>query len=95
MRFVSDSFDGFGCIELKSPERQVVHVTTEIGHGSASEVPPSIPFRTGEIDIVIRSQRCRADPHVPVQIDGWRHRLCGAFGYKNDVFIRVRVLFAL
>ena len=63
----SACFDGCGCIEVESPEREVVPVTSQVGHGAVAEVPPTIPFGSREIDRMKWPMGSRANPQIPVE----------------------------
>ena len=54
-------------LELQGPERQVVPVAAEVAHRAVAEIPPAIPLRPGEVDVVERPGRGGAEPEVPVE----------------------------
>src|SRR5262249_30993638 len=81
--------------QLQRPERQVVPVAAEIAHRAAAEIPPAIPFRTGEVDRMERPRRCRAQPEIPVETRRNRLLFLRTFGDVDNVLVLVRSLLAL
>ena len=68
----AERLDGPRRLELQRPERQVVPVAAQVAHGAVAEVPPAVPFRPGEVDLVERPGRRGAEPEVPVEPGGDR-----------------------
>lgn len=44
----TESFDAERRIEFQRPERQIVPMAAEIGHGAIAEIPPAIPLWSGK-----------------------------------------------
>src|SRR5262245_24795312 len=60
-------FDGEGGLKLEGPERQIVPVAAGVRHRAAPKIPPAIPLRPGEIDVVVGAIRRGPEPEVPVE----------------------------
>ena len=69
----TEGLDGEWRLQLQRPERQVVPVRSEVAHGAVAEIPPAVPFRSREVDLIVGPVRCSADPQVPVQSLRNRH----------------------
>ena len=94
MRWLSKGLNRFRGIKLESPEGKIVHVTSEVGHRTAAEIPPSIPLRAGKIDLVIRAVGRWANPQIPIQVGRWHHFFGGSFR-DIEVFVRDRIFLTL
>src|SRR5687768_8819600 len=79
--------DGGGGAEIEGPEGEVVPVRAEVAHGAGAEIPPAVPLWAGEIDVMIRAIRRRAEPEVPIDVVGGRHGFGGTGGEGDDVFV--------
>ena len=81
-----------GASQLERPERQVVPVAAQVGHGAVAEVPPAIPLRPGEIDVVEGPLRRGAQPESQSSPGGHRIRLRRTLLHADDVVVRFGVL---
>ena len=67
LRRRAGSLDRQRCIELQCPKRQIDPMAAQIRHRAVAEIPPAIPLRSREVDIVERPLGRRAEPQIPVQ----------------------------
>ncbi len=68
--------DGGGVMEVKGPEGQVHEVASEVGEGSAAEMPPIPPLGGGE-PRVIGPLGDGSEPEVPIEFFGHRGAVGG------------------
>src|SRR6266516_2826864 len=95
MRGWSAGLDGERGLKLERPEWEIVPMAAQVAHRAIAEIPPAIPFRSGEINGVEGPCRCRAEPEFPIQSFGHGLRFLGAFDHPDNVLVTLGVRFAL
>ena len=70
-------------------------MAAKVGHRAIAEIPPAVPLRSGEVDLVERPLGRGPEPQVPVEIVGHGHRFRGPLGDEHDVLVRLGLFLRL
>ena len=65
-------------------------MAAQVAHRAVAEVPPAVPLRSGQVDVVERPGRGGTEPEIPVEALGHGVRRRGALLHEHDVAGRLR-----